>query len=912
MRMTSRARWPRRLVVAGAVVILAGTNAPPAFAHTPVGDHAWRADADPACTSVLSSADRAALWAAPLDRLVTLNVNVLSVREAVDRLASVAHLDLSYSADLLPTDRTVCLTVERVPVGAVLEHLLGGSTLRPIVIGSAQVVLAPSRVAARTESVAMSRRASLLDRVVVTGSPDGAAQRGSPFALEVLDGAQLAQHGVSTLGEAMELAVPGVWTWTNSAGAVTARYGSIRGASSFGVSAPKIYLDGIEVANPLLVTQIDPARIARVEVIRGPQGAALYGADAISGVVNILTRHDGTETGRTQFQLNTLGGVSSTAYASRDPFVQEHALSVRRGSAARNVGAGLSVGTVGAYVPGASERRLLFDADGRFSRQRSIYTGFTRFSLQHANAGSSLMLGNGFGAFQSSPAGGPALAASTVRQSLSDGSARQSGPADSMMRAIVADSAPGQDMAQYTVGGSVSMMPSLQWTHTVIAGVDGYRLRGLSPYSLAGPQSLSSAALAGNAEGAADRASIRLRTVGRFDVAPATLLTLTLGAEQALTNEVVTSAGSISGPTAGGRLGGGTNSGTSSGRTVGGVGATTGSTWAARAPTSDQTRATYDNTGLSAQAQMAWHDRWFASAGLRAERIDGATPNAQRSLLPMLGVAHVRDIGDVVLKLRGAFGTGIRPARSLVRTSSWMGQGQFVALSALDPERQSGTEFGADMIVGRSAIHVTRFDQRATGLIQPVASVVTTVSGGGRAARAMVFTLQNVGAITNRGWEFEATTRVRALSVAATLALVDSRVARVANAYRGELRVGDRMLDVPANTVSLTAAWARGRWTLTSTAIRAADWVGYDRGAVGSALSTGDQSVRALEGTNLRTFWLRYPGVTRWRAGAQYRWRDAFSLVVSGENLLNVQTGVPDNATVIAGRTLTFGVRTVF
>ena len=908
--MSPTARWPRRLVVAGAVVVLAGTNASRAFALTPVGDRAWRAAADPACTSVLSSADRAALWAAPLDRLVTLKVSALTVREAVDRLASVAHLDLSYSADLLPADRPVCLTVERVPVGAVLEHLLGGSTLRPIVIGSTQVVLAPSRVAARTESVAMSRRASLLDRVVVTGSPDGAAQRGSPFALDVLDGAQLAQHGVSTLGEALELAVPGVWTWTNSAGAVTARYGSIRGASSFGVSAPKIYLDGIEVANPLLVTQIDPARIARVEVIRGPQGAALYGADAISGVVNILTRHDGTETGRTQFLLNTVGGVSSTAYASRDPFVQEHALSVRRGSAARNFGAGLNVGTVGAYVPGASERRLLFDADGRFSRQRSIYTGFTRFSLQHANAGSSLMLGNGFGAFQSSPAGGAALAASTVRQSLSDGSARQSGPADSMMRAIVADSAPGQDMAQYTVGGSVSVMPSLQWTHTVIAGVDGYRLRGLSPYSLAGPQSLSSAALAGNAEGAADRASIRLRTVGRFDVAPGTLLTLTLGAEQALTNEVVTSAGSISGPTAGvgSRLGGGAGSG----RTVGGVGVTIGSMWAARAPTSDQTRATYDNTGLSAQAQMAWHDRWFASAGVRAERIDGATPNAQHSLLPMLGVAHVRDMGDVVLKLRGAFGTGIRPARSLVRTSSWMGQGQFVALSALDPERQSGTEFGADVIVGRSAVHITRFDQRATGLIQPVASVVTTVSGGGRAARAMVFTLQNVGAITNRGWEFEATTRVRALSLAATMALVDSRVARVANAYRGELRVGDRMLDVPANTMSISAAWAHGRWTLSSTAIRAADWIGYDRGAVGTVLSTGDQSVRALEGTNLRTFWLRYPGVTRWRAGAQYRWRDAFSLVLGGENLLNVQTGVPDNATVIAGRTLTFGVRTVF
>ena len=29
--------------------------------------------------------------------------------------------------------------------------------------------------------------------------------------------------------------------------------------------------------------------MSRIEVIRGPQGAALYGADAISGVMNIVT-----------------------------------------------------------------------------------------------------------------------------------------------------------------------------------------------------------------------------------------------------------------------------------------------------------------------------------------------------------------------------------------------------------------------------------------------------------------------------------------------------------------------------------------------------------------------------------------------------------------------------------------------
>ena len=209
----------------------------------------------------------------------------------------------------------------------------------------------------------------------------------------MIDGATLARHGVGTLGEALDLAVPGVWSWTASAGTLSARYGSIRGASSFGVSAPKIYLDGIEVANPLLVTQLDPARVERVEVIRGPQGAALYGADAISGVVNILTRHDGTPSGAPVVQLSTTAGLSATAYAPRDAFVQDHALSFRSGSSSRSLGLGLNIGTVGAYVPGASEQRVLADADVRVVRSNAVFTGTARFSAQRANASTSLIFG---------------------------------------------------------------------------------------------------------------------------------------------------------------------------------------------------------------------------------------------------------------------------------------------------------------------------------------------------------------------------------------------------------------------------------------------------------------------------------------------------------------------------------------
>lgn len=890
-------------VRAGAIVTLAASlmASAPAWAGTPLGEH--HVPGEPPCAAPSLSDDRAALWASPLDRIVTIRIEEGTVREAIDRLAAVARVELSYSAELLPTGRRACLVAQRVPVGAVLETLLAGTALRPIVLGSTQVVLAPSRVAAGSSEAPVSRRASVLDRVVVTGSPDGAPQRGSPFALDVIDGAQLSQHGVGTLGEALDLSVPGVWTWTNTAGSITARYGSIRGASSFGVSAPKIYLDGVEVANPLLVTQLDPSRVARVEVIRGPQGAALYGADAISGVVNILTRHDGTLDGRRELQLSTQAGVASTMFAARDPFVQEHSLAFRQGTTARNAGIGVNVGTVGAYVPGASERRVLVDADTRVARKQSVLTGMARFSLQTANASSSFLVS------ELTPAITPF------------------------------DSATGQRVAQYTVGGSVSMMPNLHWTHSIIAGVDGYRMDGLSSLALAAPlaQSLSQslaqppsslaqggatsvlAASALGSDGAADRASVRLRTVGRFDVAPQLLLTTTFAAEQAFTHERLSAAQGVavlgivgSNGTSGSGSPAGSAPGTGGRVTGGGLPGATLAPWT-RGTRMRDTRTTYDNTGLSAQAMLAWRDRWFASAGVRAERTTGATPNAQQSLLPMLGVAHVREYGNTVLKLRGAFGTGIRPARTLLRNTSWMGPGQQGALASLDPERQSGTEAGIDLLIGsRTSVHLTRFDQRAAGLIQPVSSLSTTVGPNGRLTRSMTYTLQNVGAITNRGWELEGSTRAGALSLAGTLSVVDSRVDRVATAYRGELRVGDRMLDVPANTMSLTAAWVHGRLTLTSSAIRASDWIGYDRTAIATTLDSDVVQPRSLEGAGLRSFWVTYPGVTRWRAGAAYRLRGDLSLVLSGDNLFNVQTGAPDNATVVAGRTVTVGVRTKF
>ena len=897
----------RRYLVAGVIILLI---APAAFAFPRAVSaqgalsmldaraRAQARDAAPAvgagCTVRAASIDRGSSWAAPLDRIVNARLTNLTLRQALDSVAGLARIELSYSAELLPSDRRVCVAIERVSIGAVLETLLDGTTLHPIVIGASQIVLAPSRGATGIDVASSTRRASVLDRVVVTGTPDGASQRGSPFALDIIEGATLTKLGASSLGDALGMTVPGIWSWTPSAGSASARYGSIRGASSFGVSAPKIYLDGIEVANPLLVTQLDPSRIDRVEVIRGPQGAALYGADAISGVVNILTRHDGTTTGAMSLQLSTSAGMAATSYAPNNAFVQDHAISLRGGSGKRTFGLGLNVGTVGAYVPGASERRVLADADMRVVRSRSVLTGTMRFSTQRADASTNLVLGGFAAALNATPRSSAGSGLSWLDRPSANAVAPDTGkfaPPPRDTTRFAGDSAAGQEMSQYTIGGTATMMPTLRWTHTMIAGVDGYRLRGLSNAGLPTPAITASALT--NAQGAADRGSLRFRTVGRFDLAERTSVNLTFAAEQAILREVQDESGQpIVTRTSGTPFGGPPQ------LQAGPVKALR-TTWA-------------QNGGVSAQANLAYRDTWFFVAGGRVERSTGILSTAQTELLPMLGAAYVRDVRGVVLKARTAYGTGIRPVRSLTRGTSWMGRSMGQASNSLQPESQSGIETGVDVLFGRALmLHVTRFDQRASGLIQPVAVTTTTPKAGGGSARSMSYSLENVGAITNRGWELQGRTQLNRLTLAGTLAFVDSRVANVASGYRGDLRVGDRMLDVPARTASLSATWTASRWSMTSTFSRAADWMGYDRLGIGQALVETERE-RDLNGAMLRNYWLRYGGVSRLRGSFTYRLVRELSLQLNGENLLNVQRGAPDNATVTAGRTISFGLRTVF
>ena len=120
------------------------------------------------------------------------------------------------------------------------------------------------------------------------------------------------------------------------------------------------------------------------------------------------------------------------------------------------------------------------------------------------------------------------------------------------------------------------------------------------------------------------------------------------------------------------------------------------------------------------------------------------------------------------------------------------------------------------------------------------------------------------------------------------------------------------MMEVPARTFSLQATYTTSRWAMSWTATRASDWVNYDQLLLAEQRLVPGFDASRVTGVHLRNYWRTYDGATRLRGNVSYRFSRGFSLIMNGENLLNLQRGEPDNVTIIPGRTLTFGIRTKF
>lgn len=151
-----------------------------------------------------------------------------------------------------------------------------------------RIVWIVALVVAATALAAAAQEVKKLEPVVVTATRIETPAEQVGASVTVISGEEIDTQRYPTVDEALRQ-VPGVEIRRSGSFGKTTSI-TIRGANPNQV---QVLVDGVRVKSPTTgqaeLSDLSPDLIERIEVIRGPQ-STLYGADAIGGVVNIITR----------------------------------------------------------------------------------------------------------------------------------------------------------------------------------------------------------------------------------------------------------------------------------------------------------------------------------------------------------------------------------------------------------------------------------------------------------------------------------------------------------------------------------------------------------------------------------------------------------------------------------------------
>jgi outer membrane receptor protein involved in Fe transport len=506
-----------------------------------------------------------------------------------------------------------------------------------------------------TADFALVKSAQVLDEVVTTGTVVPTEVKALPSPISVITADQIERQHPFMLTSILRQAVPTAVAFNNYDNP-TATQISVRGASSLnGAGSMKIFVDGVE-ATSYDFTPVDPASIDRIEVVRGPQAATMYGADAAGGVIQIFTKRGGAET-RPRVDLKAALGLRQTPYEGfRSVPRQEYSGSVHGGGEGVSYNLGGGYNHVADYLP-----------DGETSRQSasSIYGGMhvTRGILEAD-------LSARYYDNESPQVSNPLL--------RNTGYLQLTPPR--YMKASTLDE---------TVSARLAAAPTTWWHNQLTVGI----ARHTTHIAQSRPRFTTPAdSLLSVSNSASRKVSLGYNASVVGAVGSHMSGSLTVGFDHyaqdvdlLTTSRALNVEGSIqSSPP-----------GSLSGRI---------------------TRKT--NTGYFVQAQLGLRDAIFATAGVRAEDNSTFGTNYGKAILPRIGLTAVRDIGATTVKVRASYGQALRTPSVGAAVGIVSATGIGLANPLLAAETQEGWDGGFDLVFGdRASLSVTGFAQTARDLI---------------------------------------------------------------------------------------------------------------------------------------------------------------------------------------------------
>jgi outer membrane receptor protein involved in Fe transport len=636
----------------------------------------------------------------PLDRLVSLEARDITVAAALTEILLDVPVDVSITESgglaLVPrapvvevpldtgavvgqvsdsdnrspiAGATVAIegTQRSVVTDAAGRYRIGGLAVGTYTVRARYIGYRPASVSVivtgkgeATGDLVLVKAVQQLEQVVVTGTIVPTEVKALPTPISVIDEKDIALQRPQTIQELFRQAVPTGVSWNQ----VSAPYSttlSARGASTLSLPSGqmKVFIDGIEAAWASQAG-VDPNSIARVEVIRGPQAAAIYGSDAIGGVVQIFTKRGELGLTRPQLYAQTSLGLVQTPYSGYQGVVQQnYAASVRSGGGdmSYNIGAGYS--RLSDYLP------------------------------------------NGEKSAQSNPSayGGMRFARGALAVDLSGRYYTQDAPSVYNPEVLQAGFLPfskpnyaGVRIQNQTVGLRIGVSTTSWWQHTITVGVDRYSQELVqSRQRLTSPDDT----LLQLVSYGRTKTSIGYSTAVQGSLSQDVIGSLTLGLDHySLPIEQWSTFGALN---------------------------TSGSIRLASGNSISASRSTTNNTGYFGQLQVGFREALFLTAGLRAEKNTDFGDRFGTPVSPRLGVSYVPKIGSVALKLRTSYGRAIRPPAPGQKAGIIQGQTTILPNELLGPEKQKGWDAGAEIAwSSRASLSVTYFNQTADDLIQLV------------------------------------------------------------------------------------------------------------------------------------------------------------------------------------------------
>lgn len=644
--------------------------------------------------------------------------------------------------------------------------------------------------------VSLDVSANALEQVVVTGTVAATELKAVPSAITVVTAKQIEERGITKIDQLFRGDIPGLFALNMGSGATldevtmfsrgaTALSGTNIGTGSFTplTNPIKTYIDGVEIAEPRYLSQIDPRSIERIEILTGPQASTIYGSNAINGVMQIFTKRGASA--KPQLTLNLLSGwVENNFSTARAP---EH--------------------DYGANLAGI-EGRLAYSAGGSW-----YYMGPWSPSKQLARLG-------GFGGvrLELPTRAGCVTTDLSLRRTLTKtivrGSGQQtyteyraSGWWQNLEGSLGRVRPTMLSVTAQTFGLSLSYAPTTWWSQELGLGndvSDSEQRATERAYTSPGDTTLIWL------QPHIDRRSLRYTATVRVPVTSLAQLTVTAGIDswQSIASAVAASPQVLTG--------------------------TLSNTLASRRPG--------HNTGGFLQPQLGIMDRLFLTYGVRMEKNPTIGENA-RVIPGRYGAAYTHDIGPVTAKMRASYGRSIRPPLATLKDTTLEFESTVIGLYGvhnaqlanpeLTAEYQQGGEGGLELYLGnRASLVMTRYNQIVDRLITSVFtdSIRTLVpcpgsnfscraSSSFRDADGFAYKYLsrniNVGSIRNQGWELQGNINMGPLATRGTYSWTKSRVIGVAPKYRAffannpQYQLGASFQGLPEHTWALGMTYTR-------------------------------------------------------------------------------------------------------